>query len=42
MAIDLQYASLEFGAAWTVVLVLLGLRLRALGKGEHAGDSRTE
>jgi eukaryotic-like serine/threonine-protein kinase len=40
MAIDLQYASLEFGAAWTVVLVLLGLRLRALGKGVGADASR--
>ena len=30
MAIDLRFAPLEFGLAWTVVLVVLGTRLRAL------------
>ncbi|HLJ93916.1 MAG TPA: serine/threonine-protein kinase [Gemmataceae bacterium] len=31
MAADLQWAPLEFGATWAVVLILLGVRLRQLG-----------
>jgi serine/threonine-protein kinase len=32
MALGPHWASLEFGAAWAVVLVLLGVRLRRLGR----------
>jgi hypothetical protein len=32
MAIDLRWAPLEFGIAWAAVLVLLGVRLRRLGR----------
>lgn len=32
MAADLRWAALEFGAAWAAVLVVLGLRLRRLGR----------
>jgi len=34
MAIDLQWAPLEFGAAWATVLILIGVRLRRLAR-EH-------
>jgi hypothetical protein len=36
MAIDLRWAPLEFGALWATVLVLLGLRLRRLGRQANA------
>ncbi|HLJ96463.1 MAG TPA: hypothetical protein VKU02_25040, partial [Gemmataceae bacterium] len=32
MAADLLWAPLEFGATWAVVLIVLGLRLRKLGR----------
>jgi hypothetical protein len=32
MAIDLRWAPLEFGAAWALVLLVLGLRLRRLAR----------
>ncbi len=32
MALDLRWAPLEFGAVWAAVLLLMGLRLRKLGK----------
>ena len=37
MLIDLQLAPLSFGAAWTVVLVVIGRRLQRLGRGGAAG-----
>ena len=32
MAIDLRWAPLEFGTAWAFVLVIIGIRLRQLGR----------
>jgi hypothetical protein len=38
MAVDLQWAPLEFGVAWAVVLVYLGIRLRRLGVAMQRGS----
>jgi len=32
MAVDLRWAPLEFGLTWATVLIVIGLRLRALGR----------
>jgi hypothetical protein len=37
MAADLRWAPLEFGALWAAVLLLLGARLRRLGRSAGAG-----
>lgn len=39
MALDLRWAPIEFGAAWAIVLVVIGLRLRQLGRAVVEGSS---
>jgi len=41
MALDLRWAPIEFGLAWAIVLVVIGLRLRQLGRSVVEGSSNS-